>query len=106
MSSKRLDMLDTLVAQDSKDPFHWYARALELRSLERLDEALEAFEAVKLRFADYVPTYLMAGQVAESLGQTARARGWYTEGLSCAKARGEAHAASELTAALEALQPE
>ena len=33
--SKRLDMFDTMIAKGSQDPFVHYARAMELRSLER-----------------------------------------------------------------------
>ena len=44
--SKRLQMLDALIEKGSEDAFHHYARAMELRSLERLDEALAAFGTI------------------------------------------------------------
>ena len=72
--SKRLDMFDTMIAKGSKDPFVHYARAMELRSLERFDDALAAYQQVMQAFPDYVPTYLMAGQVAEQLGRIAAAQ--------------------------------
>ena len=58
--SKRLEMLEQVLAKGSTDPFHHYAHAMELRSVGRKDDALAAFGKVAERFADYVPTYLMA----------------------------------------------
>ena len=57
-------MIEKMIAAGSKDPFHWYARAMELRTLGRLPDTLTAFADVRERFADYVPAYLMAAQVA------------------------------------------
>jgi tetratricopeptide (TPR) repeat protein len=99
----RLALLERMVAEGSTDPFHHYARAMELRSLGRLDEALAAYREVTERFPDYVPTYLMAGQVAQELGQPDEARRMLSEGVSRAGAAGDAHALSELRAALDAL---
>jgi len=102
-AEKRLALLDKLVAEGSTDPFHHYARAMELRSLGRLDDAMVAYEQVTERFPDYVATYLMAGQVAQELGQTERARGFLEAGIDRATAAGDAHAVSELRSALGAL---
>ena len=103
--SKRLEMLDAMIAKGSTDPFHWYARALELRSLERLDEALDALSQVSEQFANYVPTYLMAAQVATDLERTDEARSFCTQGLTVAEAAGEAKAVQELQAHLDSLDP-
>jgi hypothetical protein len=65
--SKRLEMLEQVLAKGSTDPFHHYAHAMELRSVGRKDDALAAFGKVAERFADYVPTYLMAGQLADEV---------------------------------------
>lgn len=100
---KRLAMMEAMIAEGSTDPFVWYARAMELRALERLPEALAAYEEVAERFPDYVPTYLMAAQVCEKLGRDADARGWCERGLEKARAAGDAHAESELQAFLEEL---
>lgn len=104
--SKRLALVESLIAQGSQDPFVWYARAMELRSLARLEDALHAYEDVKTRFPHYVPTYLMAGQVAAELSMWDAARAWLQKGIECARGSGEAHALSELQAALAALPDE
>ena len=101
--SDRLQMIEQLLAKGSVDPFHWYARAMELRSLDRLDDALAAFVEVRERFADYVPTYLMAAQVAQELDRNDEARAWCEHGLEQARAKGDSHAARELGQLLDML---
>lgn len=101
--SDRLRMIQGLLDAGSEDPFHWYARAMELRSLDRLDEALQAYDDVKQRFASYVPTYLMAAQVAAELERPNDARRWVEDGLKAAGEAGDDHAKSELSAFLDSL---
>lgn len=100
---KRLEMLEHMIAKGSDDPFVRYGRAMELRSLERLEESLAAFGELEQRSPDYVPTYLMAGQVAEQLGRVDEARSWYDRGMEKARTS-DPHAFSELSAAREALE--
>ena len=87
--SKRLDMLEQMIAKGSEDPFVHYARAMELRSLERKDEALVAYGEVMGRFPDYVPTYLMAAQLAHELGRDDEALAHCDAGLAKARAAGD-----------------
>ncbi|MDD9932484.1 MAG: tetratricopeptide repeat protein [Myxococcales bacterium] len=101
--SKRLEMLEKMIEKGTDDPFVRYARALELRSAGRLDETMAAFEDVRTRHPDYVPTYLMAGQVAIELERDADARAWLEQGLERAQAAGDEHARSELQQALDGL---
>lgn len=101
--SKRLEVFDKMIAAGSRDPFVWYARAMELRSLERLGEALTAYGDVEREFPDYVPTYLMAGQVAAAMGQVDLARGFFERGIVAATKAGDMHARSELSGALSTL---
>jgi tetratricopeptide (TPR) repeat protein len=104
--SKRLQMLESMIAQGSQDPFVRYARALELRSQGALAQALEALDEVRALHPDYVPTFLMAGQIAAQLGDLARARALYEQGVQVARAARDEHARSELQAALDGLAPE
>ena len=96
-------MLERLIASGSDDPFVWYGRALELRSQGRLDDAVTALADVANRYPDYVPTFLMGGQVAQSLGRPGEARKWLEQGLSVASAADDTHTVAELEAALAAL---
>lgn len=100
---KRLEMLEQMIAKGSEDPFVRYGRAMELRSLDRLEDSLAAFTDLEQRSPEYVPTYLMAGQVAEQLGRLDEARAWYERGMEKARIS-DPHAFSELGAAREALE--
>jgi predicted Zn-dependent protease len=108
-SSKRLEFLQKLTTSGGSggsggdDPFAWYGLAMEYRTLDRHDEALATFEALRARNPGYVAMYLMCGQMLEKMGRMADARAWMTAGIEAARAKGDAHAASELESALAAL---
>lgn len=102
-TSKRLAMLEQVLAKGSSDPFHHYAHAMELRSVGRRDEALAAFSGVTERFADYVPSYLMAAQLADEMGKRDEARAFCQRGMDAARRKRDDHALSELTTFLQTL---
>jgi predicted Zn-dependent protease len=102
-TSKRLEFLLKLTSAGSADPFAWYGLAMELRSLAHFDQALAAFENLRAMAPDYVPMYLMCGQMLQSMGRANDARAWLTSGVQAAKTKGDAHALSELQTALDAL---
>jgi hypothetical protein len=108
-SSRRLEFLRKVVEPDgagnagSQDPFAWYGLAMEYRSLSRNEEALAAFIKLRERAPDYVPMYLMCGQMLESMGRLVEARAWLTAGVDAARSKQDAHAESELRSALDAL---
>lgn len=87
----------------NEDPFVWYGLAMEYRSLSRFEEALATFESLRARTPDYVPMYLMCGQMLESMGRAVDARAWLASGIESAHKKGDSHAASELESALLAL---
>jgi predicted Zn-dependent protease len=102
-TSKRLEFLKKLIDGGSADPFAWYGLAMEYRALARNDEALATFEALRARTPDYVPMYLMCGQMLEQMGRVPDAKAWMLAGIDAARTRGDAHAAGELEGALAAL---
>lgn len=102
--SKRLLYLEKITSEGSTDPFAWYGLAQEYRNLERHDDALRAFETLRSRNPDYVPMYLMCGQMLEKIGKTDDARSWMRAGIENAKKKGDSHALGELEAALAALE--
>jgi uncharacterized protein HemY len=101
--SKRLQMLETMIAKGNTDPFVHYAHAMEHRSQGDLEKALELFGEVAERFEDYVPTYLMAAQVAEKLDRIDTAKGWAERGIVRARNAGDGHAQGELQTFLDEL---
>ena len=100
--SKRLAYLEKITSEGSKDPFAWYGLALEYKTLGRVDDALRTFQTLRGATPDYVPMYLMCGQMLADAGR-AEAREWLEAGIDAAKAKRDSHALGELEAALEAL---
>lgn len=101
--SKRLLFLQKTTAEGSTDPLAWYGLAMEYRKLERWDEALQTFGALRQRKPDYVAMYLMCGQMLEGIGRTPEARQWIEAGMEQARAKGDSHALGELESALNGL---
>jgi len=95
--SKRLEMFDKLIGGGSKDPFHHYARALELRSLGRNADSLTSLVQVTEDYPDYVPSYLIAAQLASETSDAARARALCDAGILAARRSHNDHALGELT---------
>jgi predicted Zn-dependent protease len=103
-ASKRLAFLEKTTADGSTDPLAWYGLAMEYRKLERWDEALQTFTALRTMKPDYVALYLMCGQMLEGIQRTDEARSWMEEGIVQAKAKGDSHAVGELESALNSLE--
>lgn len=101
MANKRLEMLEKMVEAGQADAFARYALALEYRKLERYADALSTFEALRDAAPDYLPMYLMAGQLlVEDLADAEAARPWLEQGIALAEEQGDPKALSELSDAL------
>jgi tetratricopeptide (TPR) repeat protein len=101
--SARLEMIEKMIAKGSTDPFHYYARAMELRSMGRSEDALAAFSEVRDRFPSYVANYLMGAQLAQELDRIDEARAYAERGIEEARKMGDAHALRELSQLLDLL---
>lgn len=101
--NKRLAFLEKLTASGSDDPMAWYGLAMEYRNVERFDDALATFKALRDKRPDYVAMYLMCGQMLEQRADVEGAREWLVAGIEQAKKKGDSHALGELEGALGAL---
>ena len=101
--SKRLAYLEKVTREGSTEPMAGYGLALEYRTLERWDEALQTFTTLRTNHPDYVAAYLMCGQMLEQMGRVEDAKAWLTSGMEAAKQKGDTHALGELEGALGAL---
>src|SRR5438552_6000076 len=99
--TKRLALLEKIVAANTADSFTVYALAMEYRSLGRAEDALRTFEDLRKKDAKYVPMYLMAGQLLVEMGRPQEARQWFEAGIEAADRAGDGKAKGELIAALE-----
>ncbi len=101
---QRLQAFRRLVDRTPDDAFARYSLAMSLRSAGRQEAAAEQFAELARRQPDYVPTYLMWGQVLQALGRRDQARLAYEAGVAAARAAHNDHALSELTQAADALK--
>jgi tetratricopeptide (TPR) repeat protein len=101
--SKRLAYLEKVTREGSTEPMAWYGLAMEYRTLERWDEALQTFTTLRTTNPDYVAAYLMCGQMLEKIGHKDDAREWLEAGIEAAKKKRDTHALGELESALAAL---
>ena len=99
--NKRLSMLESLTRSENADAFAWYGLAMEYRRENRSTEALSAFQRLRELYPDYLPTYLMAGQLLLADQDAAEARGWLEAGIVVAERAGNDKTLSELREALE-----
>ena len=98
MSEKsRVEQLREFVAAKPADPLSRYMLAMELKKLGRNDESLREFDALHEKVADYVPAYLMHGQLLNTLGRSDDARAILDRGIAIAQKVGNAHALGEMS---------
>jgi predicted Zn-dependent protease len=102
----RLATLQQFLAQDPNDSFTRYAIGLEYAKEKNFAEAIRTLEELRLRDANYIPTYYMLASYYRELDATEQARVIYHEGIAKARAARDLHAASELDAALDELESE
>ena len=93
-------MFQSFIARSPADPFPRYGLAMEHKGRGELAEAWAVFAELIERFADYVPTYLMAGGTLAALGRIDEARDVYRRGIEAATRGNQAHARGELESAL------
>lgn len=101
-TNKRLEMLEKLARAASIDSFGLYALAMEYRKEGRPSDALATFETLRARDPDYLPMYLMAGQVLADENRATEARSWLETGIVIATRKGDGKTRSELADALDA----
>lgn len=98
--NKRREMLEKLLANGQADSFARYALAMEYRNEKRVADALATFEALRGVDPDYLPMYLMAGQLLIDDGRGTEAKPWLEAGIALARDKGDGKAEAELEAAL------
>jgi tetratricopeptide (TPR) repeat protein len=100
LDTKRIEVLQQMLAQDPKNSFVRYGLAMEFVKGGTLDRAVDEFAAVIANDPSYAAAYFHGGQALEKLGRLDDARDYYRRGV--ANARDE-HARSELQSALDIL---
>lgn len=99
----RLEAVKSLVAQDPANSRVRYMLCMEYMGARDFGAAVAELKELIARDADYVAAYYQAGRASEESGEEDAARGFYRAGVVTAKRMGDAHALSELQAALDIL---
>lgn len=103
MPANRIEVLQSMLAQDPQSAFARYGLAMEYVNGGRLEDAVREFQELVARNPDYAAAYFHAGQTYEKLGRLEEARTMYRRGIEVTSRAGDQHARSELEAALDLL---
>ncbi len=99
----RREKIEAMLADDPADTFLRYSLAMELDKESEHERSLAEFRSLMHGAAPYVPAFFMAAQQLARLGRAAEARDVLREGIECARASGDAHAAGEMSEFLVSL---
>ncbi len=103
MSNERMQKLREMLEKQPDDPFLLYGIAMEHKKAGQAREAIEHFDRVIALDPGYCYAYYQKGLVLEEAGDINAARSAYKQGIAIAAEKGDAHARSELQAALDLL---
>ena len=103
VSTQRLEILKSMVAQKPDDSFARYGLAMEYANSGDLKQAVAEYGKLLETNPDYAAAYFHGGQASEKLGDMEEARTFYRRGLESTKRTGDGHTMSEIQAALDLL---
>ena len=99
----RRQMLEEFVAKTPEDAFSRYGLAMECMNSGDPAAADTHFRALLKGNPDYIPAYLMYGQLLARESRTAEAKQILSTGIVNAAKKGDQHASSEMEALLNEL---
>ncbi|HEV1993212.1 MAG TPA: hypothetical protein VGR03_02670 [Candidatus Acidoferrum sp.] len=99
----RRQLLEDFVAKKPDDSFSRYGLAMECMNGGDPSAADTHFRALLDRNADYIPAYLMYGQLLARESRTGEAKQILSNGIAAAAKKGDQHARSEMEAFLAEL---
>jgi hypothetical protein len=99
----RRQILEEFVAKKPDDAFSRYGLAMECMNSGDPAAADTHFRSLLERNADYIPAYLMYGQMLARESRTGEARRILSTGIAAAAKKGDHHASSEMEALLNDL---
>jgi thioredoxin-like negative regulator of GroEL len=99
----RREMLEEFVRQKPADAFSRYGLAMECMNSGDVASADRHFRALLETNSDYVPAYLMYGQLLARASRSEEARNVLRSGVNVAAKKGDTHARSEMEALLSEL---
>lgn len=103
MATSRLEALQQMLARNPKDSFARYGIAMEYVRACEFDRAVAEFRTIIEFDPNYTAAYFHGGQALERLDKIEEARALYASGVDACTRTGNAHARSEMQAALDLL---
>ena len=103
MADSRIDTLIQMLERDPDDSFTKYAIGLEYMSQNETEKARDIFEELRISDPKYSAIYFQLGKIYELLGEEAKAKKIYEQGIFVTTQQGELHARNELEQALNDL---
>jgi predicted Zn-dependent protease len=101
----KIAALSEILTADPTNAFARYGLAMEHNAQGNTDLALTEFATLIHHQPDYVPAYQMSAQTLAKNNRSEEAVARLKEGLAAAQRTNNAHAASEMQALLDELQP-
>jgi thioredoxin-like negative regulator of GroEL len=99
----RRQMLEEFVSKKPDDAFSRYGLAMECMNSGDPAAADEQFRALLSSNADYIPAYLMYGQLLARESRAEEAKQVLSSGIEAASKKGDQHARSEMESLLAEL---
>jgi thioredoxin-like negative regulator of GroEL len=96
----RRQVLEEFLQKSPGDAFSRYGLAMECISTGDAAAAILNFDALLKQHADYVPAYLMYGQLLVRASRPEEAKQILATGIAAAGRKGDQHAVSEMEALL------
>lgn len=93
--NERIKHLLSYLEEDPKDPFNWYALALEYRQTDP-QKTLFYFRKLLKEFPSYLPTYYHAAALLADEDEREEAESTYQKGIALAREQNENNALREL----------
>ena len=93
-------MLEEFVAKKPEDAFSRYGLAMECMNTGDTSAADEQFRTLLARNPEYIPAYLMYGQMLARESRGGEAKEVLSNGIAAAAKKGDQHARSEMESLL------
>ncbi len=101
--TNRMAALEQILSQNPEDRLARFGLAMEYARMGELEKAVQQYRELVEHHPGYAYAYYHGGQALEQLGRAEEARDFYRRGIEAASQQGDAHAKSELEAALDLL---
>jgi len=92
----RRQVLEEFVQKSPSDAFSRYGLAMECMTTGDAPAAIHSFDVLLKQHADYIPAYLMYGQLLVRESRPEEAKQILTTGIAAAGKKGDQHAAAEM----------